>query len=132
MTVQKAVNAYKKVGLETKVAAATPEKLIDLLFDGAISAVNKGIVALQSGDVAALGQSTGKASAIIVEGLMGSLKIENNEIGRNLLQLYEYISTLLLKAGLERSEEKLVEARDLLADLSGAWKEATGKNKAAA
>ncbi|HEY0589121.1 MAG TPA: flagellar protein FliS, partial [Pseudoduganella sp.] len=33
------VNAYAKVGLETGVSAASPHKLIVMLFDGALAAI---------------------------------------------------------------------------------------------
>lgn len=120
------VRAYQKVGLESKVAAASPQKLIELLFDGANTAIGKAIIALRDGDMVSMGQSIGKANAIVVDGLQGCLKVDpKNEVSVNLSNLYTYVSTTLLKANLHRDEGLLVEARDLLASIGGAWKEGT-------
>lgn len=120
------VNAYKKVGLETKVAAASPQRLIELLFDGAVSAIGRAIVFLRDGDVASMGQSINKANAIVLDGLLGSLnKEKGSDVADNLASLYEYISMTLLKANIYKSEEMLVEAKDLLSGLGDAWKEST-------
>lgn len=120
------VNAYKKVGLETKVAAASPQRLIELLFDGAVSAIGRAIVFLRDGDVASMGQSINKANAIVLDGLLGSLnKEKGSDVADNLASLYEYISMTLLKANIHKSEEMLVEAKDLLSGLGDAWKEST-------
>ncbi len=120
------VRAYQKVGLESKVAAASPQKLIELLFEGANTAIGKAIVALRDGDMVAMGQSIGKANAIVVDGLQGCLKVDpKNEVSVNLSNLYTYVSTTLLKANLHKDESLLVEARELLASIGGAWKEGT-------
>lgn len=124
------VNAYKKVGLETKVAAASPQRLIELLFDGAIAAIGRAIVSLNAGDYSAMGQSINKANAIVLDGLLGSLnKDKGSDVADNLSALYEYISMTLLKANIHKSESMLSEAKDLLSGLGDAWKESTKSYK---
>lgn len=49
--------AYAKVGLETGVVAASPHKLIVMLFEGAIAAVNAALVQMQADQFEQKGKS---------------------------------------------------------------------------
>ncbi|MCH8618798.1 flagellar export chaperone FliS [Undibacterium sp. TS12] len=115
-------NAYAKVGIETGVIAASPHKLIVMLFEGAIVSISNAVQHLHGGDVAAKGQSTSKAIAIIENGLRASLdKKAGGEIAQSLDSLYEYMTARLLRANLENSEEMMVEVQNLLRDLKTSW-----------
>ena len=120
-----ALNTYKKVGIESKVLAATPAKLIELLFDGAITAITSAKIAMGDGNVAETGRLINKAATIVSEGLMGGLKMEEGgELAGNLASLYEYIVRLLLKSQLDKNQDGLEEAKKLLLELREAWSEA--------
>lgn len=116
------VSAYSKIGVETGVLAASPHKLIVMLFDGAIVALGNALSQMQSGDIPAKGKSISKAIAIIDNGLRASLdKRIGGEIALNLDSLYEYMSRQLLLANLNNDEAKITEVQNLLRDLKGAW-----------
>ncbi len=72
-TTQQGANAYAKVGIETGVAAATPHKLIVMLFDGAKMAIDRAIQHIQSNDIAPKGRAISHAISIINDGLRASL-----------------------------------------------------------
>ena len=115
-------SAYAKVGIETGVIAATPHKLIVMLFDGAITAISNAIQNLETGNIAAKGQSISKAIAIIENGLRASLdKKIGGDIALSLDALYEYMSQQLLQANLTNDPKILNEVRDLLKDLKATW-----------
>lgn len=115
-------NAYAKVGIETGVHAASPHKLVSMLFDGAESAVMMASQQMKRGDIAGKGASITKAIRIIEEGLRSSLDTKaGGEIAANLDSLYEYMVGRLLQANLKNSPELLDEVRKLLVDLKGAW-----------
>jgi len=115
-------NAYAKVGLETGVTAASPHKLIVMLFEGALVAVTTAQAQMKAGNIAAKGQSISKAIMIIDNGLRASLnKDAGGEIARNLDALYEYMSNRLLLANLNNQPDILAEVHKLLLDLKQAW-----------
>lgn len=122
---------YDTVGLETGVVAATPHKLVDMLFDGAQRAIRSALHALESGDTDARIRAVSKATNIVAEGLRGALDLEHGgDLARRLDALYEYITARLIAANLERSAAPLEEALRLLAELHAGWRAidpATGK-----
>lgn len=124
-----ALNAYSHVGVETGVAAASPHKLISLLFEGAILSVSAAKAHMQRKEIAAKGEAISKAIAIIDEGLKVSLDEKaGGELAQNLKALYEYMCQRLLVANLKNETEPLDEVGCLLADLKEAW-EAIGKQQ---
>ncbi|GAB3372619.1 flagellar export chaperone FliS [Massilia agri] len=121
-SMQRGVNAYAKVGLETGVSAASPHKLIVMLYDGALVSILNAAANLKSGNVAAKGAAISKAINIVDNGLRAALdKKVGGEIAQNLDALYEYISARLFKANLENDPAILDEAHALLTDLRDAW-----------
>lgn len=125
-------NAYAKVGIETGVIAASPHKLIVMLYDGAIVALSNAAQHMKNGDIAAKGQSISKAIAIIENGLRASLdKKAGGEIAVSLDALYEYMNGRLLQANLKNEIEGLLEVQGLLKDLKSAWEAISPDSKPA-
>jgi flagellar secretion chaperone FliS len=115
-------NAYATVGVETGVAAASPHKLIVMLFEGAMVAVSSAQHHMQAGDIAAKGKAISHAISIIDNGLRASLdKKVGGEIALNLDALYEYMSSRLLTANLKNQPQTLDEIYQLLKGLKTAW-----------
>ena len=121
-TKRSGANAYANVGVETGVMAASPHKLITMLFEGAIAALSAALVHMDAKSIAAKGTAISKAITIIDNGLRASLdKNVGGEIAINLDALYTYMSERLLQANLDNSSEMIREVITLLADLKGAW-----------
>jgi flagellar secretion chaperone FliS len=119
---QSGANAYASVGIETGVAAASPHKLIVMLFEAAMVAVSSAIQHMQAGDIAKKGLAISRAISIIDNGLRASLdKKVGGEIALNLDSLYEYMSVQLLTANLKNRTEALEEVHQLLKGLKAAW-----------
>ncbi len=119
---QYGVNVYAKVGLETGVLAASPNKLIIMLYDGAISASKSAILYMQNKDIPNKGAMLSKAISIIESGLRLSLdKKVGGEIAENLDALYAYMSKQLMMANIHNKSELIQEVIKLLTDLKGAW-----------
>jgi flagellar protein FliS len=115
-------NAYAKIGIETGVAAASPHKLIVMLFDGAIVAIATALQHMQTNNIPEKGKAISKAISIIDDGLRASLDKEvGGEIALNLDALYAYMSNRLLEANLKNKTEILEEVHHLLKDLKNAW-----------
>jgi flagellar protein FliS len=116
------VNVYAKMGLETGVIAASPNQLIVMLYEGAISAARQAIIHMQHQDIAQKGQMISKAVLIIESGLRLSLdKKAGGEIALSLDALYVYMTQRLTMANIKNQPELIEEVIKLLADLKSAW-----------
>jgi flagellar protein FliS len=119
---QTGASAYAKVGMETGVVAASPHKLIVMLFDGALVALNAAVSAIQSGNIGEKGKSISKAILIIDSGLRAALdKKAGGEIAQGLDSLYEYMSGRLLTANINNDTSIIEEVQRLLTELRDAW-----------
>jgi flagellar protein FliS len=119
---QTGASAYAKVGMETGVVAASPHKLIVMLFDGALVALNAALSGIQSGNIGEKGKSISKAIMIIDSGLRAALdKKAGGEIAEGLDALYEYMSGRLLTANIQNDAGIIEEVQRLLTELRDAW-----------
>ncbi|MCU6502630.1 flagellar export chaperone FliS [Duganella sp. BJB488] len=119
---QTGVHAYAKVGMETGVVAASPHKLIVMLFDGALVALSSALNGMRNGDIGEKGKSISKAIMIIDSGLRAALdKKAGGDIAEGLDALYEYMSARLLTANLNNDPAILEEVQRLLTELRDAW-----------
>lgn len=119
---RKVLNAYGKQDLKAQVEAASPHRLILMLFDGAIKSCNLAKVHMQNRAIADKGMAISKAIAIIQEGLRLSLDHEEGgELAANLDALYEYMGRQLLWANLHNDSGRLDEVIGLLVGLKESW-----------
>jgi flagellar protein FliS len=126
---QYGVNVYAKIGLETGVLAASPNKLIIMLYEGAIAACHSAIVYMQNEDVPNKGAMLSKAILIIESGLRLSLdKNAGGEVAASLDSLYAYMSHRLTVANIRNQPELVHEVIKLLTELKTAW-EAIGNEQ---
>jgi flagellar protein FliS len=117
-----AAQVYKRVGVDSAVAAADPHRLVLMLFDGALEAIRQAEAHLAAGRVAEKGQVLGKAVRIVEEGLKASLDVESGgALARQLAALYDYATLRLLQANLRNDGAALAEVASLLGGLRAAW-----------
>lgn len=115
-------SAYAQIGLETGVLAASPHKLILMLFEGARISLASALVHMKNGEITAKGEAISKAITIITSGLQASLQIKAGaELGERLNALYDYMSRRLLEANLYNRPEYIEEVARLLGELNQAW-----------
>lgn len=121
---QEALKQYRQLGIESEVNTASPHRLIQMLFDGAISKLATAQGALDRGDLATKGESLSRAISIIA-GLRSSLDLSTGEIAENLDRLYEYMNIRLLEASVQKDAQKIAEVSQLLKTLKSGWDEIT-------
>ncbi|HCS62877.1 MAG TPA: flagellar protein FliS [Cellvibrio sp.] len=119
---QEALKQYRQLGIESEISNASPHRLIQLLFEGALGRLAAAQGAIERGDVAAKGELLGKAISI-VGGLRSSLDMSAGELSERLDQLYEYVNLKLLEASRENDAEKVNEAIQLLKTVKSGWDE---------
>ena len=112
---------YRTAYLETEVLSASPVRLIELLYRGAMEACDKAGAAAASGDIAERNRQLTKTHAIITE-LGASLDHEmGGKLSRDLVELYDYMQRRITVAVTEQVAAPVVEVRKLLGTLLEAW-----------
>jgi flagellar protein FliS len=115
-------NAYRQIGVQTDVDAASPHRLVAMLFEGFVEAVLRARAAIAQGQIEQRGQAIGRALRIIDEGLKASLDLKGGgALATDLADLYEYIMLRLTHANLRNDIKALDECRHLLQPLHDAW-----------
>jgi flagellar protein FliS len=116
-----AIQRYSAVKVHSGVEAASPHRLIQMLFEGALERIAQAKGAMQQHQIARKGELIMKAINI-VGGLQGSLNDnEGGELAQNLDSLYDYIIRKLSQANKDNSVEILDECTHLLAEVKLAW-----------
>lgn len=123
---QEALKQYRRLGIESEVSNASPHRLIQMLFEGALSRLAAAQGALERGELAAKGELISKAIGII-GGLRSSLDMDAGDLSLRLDQLYEYMNFKLLEASSQNDMEKLNEVVQLLKTIKSGWDEIGGQ-----
>ena len=121
-------NAYQKYK-QTSVQSASREKLLLLLYEGAIKFIKRAILACEQKDIAARGINIGRAFDIIME-LNNTLDHKvGGDISKNLEQLYMFICQQLTASNLKGEPQPLRDALKIIETLYQGWVEAIEKLK---
>jgi flagellar protein FliS len=113
-------NQYQNI----QVTTSNPEKILIMLYDGAINFTRIAIEKLAKGDVAGKGLYIGKAHAILAE-LMETLNHEvGGDISRQLQRLYNYLIDELVAANIKNAPVHLENAIQILTTMRDTWVEA--------
>jgi flagellar protein FliS len=103
------------------VMTASPEKLVVLLYDGALRELSRASHELEKGRRNAAGAALRRALAIVGE-LRASLDLEaGGEIATNLFALYGFVTSRIVEAGVEPTEAPIAEAKAVLSRLKEGW-----------
>lgn len=121
MNAYQAAQNYSSVKNHAGVLDASPHRLIQMLFEGALERIAQSKGAMLQNQIARKGELIGKAINI-VGGLQGSLSDrEGGELAANLEGLYDYIIRRLIKANMDNDPEILDECARLLGELKSGW-----------
>lgn len=117
-----AAQAYARIGVETGVAAASPHRLVLMLYDGVLDSIASATHHLAAGRIADKGRAISKAIAIVESGLRPALdRTRGGDIAEQLDALYAYSTRRLLEAGAGNDPGRLAEVHALLSDIRDAW-----------
>jgi len=118
-----AFTQYKKATYET----ASPEKLLIMLYDGAIRNIKNAQNAIANNDINLAHLQIMKTEEIIIE-LMSTLNMDY-EISKSLFNLYEYFYQQLVQANIKKDVELLKQVESFFSELRDTWNEAMKKVK---
>ncbi len=123
------IQSYQNVGFETDIRGSDPHRLIILLFDGALSALDRAEAELAANHIQDKTNALTRAVEIILDGLSASLNIEDGgNVAANLKALYDYMASRLTHANFHNDLGAIQEVRELLTEISEAWKEIAPKH----
>ncbi|RUR09585.1 flagellar export chaperone FliS [Legionella sp. km772] len=118
---KKITDKYKLVDLQTRIDAASPHELINLLFQGARTHVAGAIGCMQAEQHKAASEHISKTLNIINE-LRRSLNIQQGgEVAQNLLKFYNQIESLIVQSTIKQDVSLLVKTNELLGQLQEVW-----------
>ncbi len=121
-------NAFQKYKA-TSVQSASREKLLLMMYEGAIRFVKQAITAIEQKQIADKGTNIGRAYDVIME-LNNTLDHKvGGEISKNLEQLYMYMTEQLTKGNIDNNTENLKNVLKILETLYDGWKMAVEQIK---
>jgi len=112
--------AYKQQSIMT----APPERLVVMLYDGAIRFLGQAAAAMREDDRATALERLDRGEAI-VDHLLATLDLSAGEIAERLEGIYVFSKRLLLESRMERDADKIDLVRGYLAELREAWAQIT-------
>lgn len=122
---QHGAKAYHK----TAVGTASKEKILLMLYEGAIRNLKKCKAAMEKKDYAEKGLHLGKAQDIVNE-LTNSLNFEiGGDLAKQLEGLYLHIFDQTTKANIENDPAKITHCIKIMETLYEGWKEVVEKQK---
>ncbi|TVL51564.1 flagellar export chaperone FliS [Shewanella algae] len=115
------LKSYRKVSLENEISVASPHRIVQLMFNGALERIAQSRYAIEQGDQSAKGIFINKAIGIIT-GLSNSLNMEDGgEIATNLSNLYDFMLRRITEANLNNDVQALDDVAAVLRDIKEAW-----------
>ncbi|MEA3522157.1 MAG: flagellar export chaperone FliS [Campylobacterota bacterium] len=110
--------AQNNVGIES------PEKLIEMLYEGTLRFNMQAIRSIQNSDIEKRTYWINRSIAIFVE-LIQTLDFSHGDIAHYLSGLYNYQLQLLMEANIENKIENIEEVNRVIKGLLEAWRETT-------
>jgi len=118
------MNPYLKQYQTSQVQTASPEKILIMLYDGAIQFLNKAKKELENKNIQEVHNNIIGAQKIIAE-FMNTLDMEiGGETAVNLYNLYDYLHFRLVQANIKKDVQMIDEVLVHLKDLKSTWEEA--------
>ena len=118
------MNPYLKQYQTSQIQTASPEKILIMLYDGAIQFLNKAKKELENKNIQEVHNNIIGAQKIVAE-FMNTLDMEiGGATAVNLYNLYEYMHFRLVQANMKKDVAMIDEVLVHLKDLKSTWEEA--------
>ncbi len=114
---------YANNYVETAVSEATPHKLVEMLYEGAIKNMNLAKVFIEQKNYEKKSVHINKALAILNALRAGVDLKKGADVAQNLYDLYDYCYHRLFKASAQNDIEMLNEVLEHITLVSEGWKE---------
>lgn len=114
---------YRNIENNSRVEGASPHKLIAILFEEVLRAIDATKLAMERGDIARQADRQARALSIL-QALDASLDMERGgEVAANLSKIYREGRRLIAAGTREKRTDLVARARDMLGDIASAWEQ---------
>ena len=128
MSKNKGVRDYQSM----QILSAKPEKLILMLYDGAIRFLQLSIKGMENNNIEQAHNNIIKTQNILIE-LMASLNFKaGGELAINLFRIYEFMHYTLVQANVKKNPEPVRRILSQIKKLRNSWAQALKMQNAAA
>ncbi|MDN5498449.1 MAG: flagellar export chaperone FliS [Shewanella sp.] len=115
------MQSYRKVSVESDLSVASPHRIIQMLFAGALERLAQAKCAIEQGNIAQRGLFMGKAIGI-VSGLNSSLNMDaEGDVAINLTRLYDYMLRRMSDANINNDAQAIDEVVAILKAIKEGW-----------
>ena len=118
------LDVYKKNQIQT----APPERLVLMLYDGAIKFITKAIEAIEAKNIEAANNNLLRAQGIM-SALMVGVNFEAGKVAEGFYALYDYMYRRLIHANIRKDKEAAEEVLNMVRELRDSWVEMLKANK---
>ena len=118
------MNSYTNNYLANQVNTASPERLMLMLYDGAVRFASMAIKAIENGTPDKRSYYINKTYAILSEFAATLDRNQDAGLADNLDGLYNYMQQRLMDANLNNDPAPVAEVKKMLADLRRTWAQA--------
>ena len=117
--------SHKNDYLINQVMSASPNKLIEMLIEGAIRSVKKAEMAIEDKKIEAANNEIVHAQDIVDELKFSVNKEIEGDIPQQLISTYDVVEQELIQANIHKDKNHLEIALTMLNELLDAWKQIT-------
>jgi len=118
------MNQYIKQYQKSSIETASREKILIMLYDGAIQFLNKAKIAIANKDIEASHNNLMSAQNIIQEFIDSMDREVAPQLAENLISLYEYFIRRLVYANMKKEIEPVDEVLKYMKSLKETWEKA--------
>lgn len=114
---------YRNIEAQSRIDGASPHKLIAILFEELLRAMDAHKIAMERADIARQADRQARALSIL-QALDASLDMaKGGQVAANLSKIYREARRLTALAGREKNPAYIVRAREMVAEISSAWEQ---------
>ena len=118
---RRSLQSYRKVSVESGIAVASPHRIIQMLFSGALERLAQARCAIAQGEQVKKGEAIGKAISIVA-GLNSSLHMEaEGDVANNLNALYDFMLQQMSLANINNDIQAIDDVMDILRMIKEGW-----------
>lgn len=115
------LQSYRKVSLDSEIAVASPHRIIQMMFAGALERLAQSRFAIERNDLQNKALYIGKAIGLI-NGLNSSLNMDaGGEIASNLNDLYEFMLVKITEANINNDVQAIDDVTGILKIIKEGW-----------
>jgi flagellar secretion chaperone FliS len=112
---------YQSVDISSRIEGATPYRLVQIMYEELLNALDAMAFATARGDYVKRGERQSKVLAILT-GLETSLDFDKGgQIAVDLVAIYREARRLVIAGGREGDAKPITQAREMIHEISNAW-----------